>query len=515
MFTAPAAVRRFSNRRLEQRAGDEDNDEEEGEEDGGTGGAGHEEGTRRLDDQLYGRGPTLHRRSIANGGSDHEGVEGEYEAQDRVSRSWTYKCGNLVRSKAEEAARRKEAKQRWKILCLVRTFHGADGVDELTRQERLKTRVDDWMAGFVAKLKISAVEESSAGKSHNQATTNERKSRDSGLDSAEFDTNSSSLLLLNKSSPLPPIRAKSEMRQSRVMARRAYESEQRDRMNERAERERERIRTEKFRRRMNRSPHRMQVEEQKELIATSSPQIRNTLLMAAMGVDDGRSGKNRPISGRALSPIGKGKAQRTSGRKNSKQKASSSSRSTSPAKKESTAKRTAKMNIKMKKVKRQREVTGLLLPPMQPNYKSDDSNNDNAGCTPHEKKRKKKKRRRRKSSSDRGLASSSSMEMHTGGGVGGGGGDGDLHSMLEEATETVVANLMFDERTGDLLDHMPHLSDDDCAEGELQTDAASGKQRAGNPVFHAFEQARGVDDLYRIAEIWVNPTYYGLNQDSS
>ena len=28
-----------------------------------------------------------------------------------------------------------------------------------------------------------------------------------------------------------------------------------------------------------------------------------------------------------------------------------------------------------------------------------------------------------------------------------------------------------------------------------------------NPVFKSFEEAKDVDDLYRIAEIWVNPSY--------
>ena len=34
-----------------------------------------------------------------------------------------------------------------------------------------------------------------------------------------------------------------------------------------------------------------------------------------------------------------------------------------------------------------------------------------------------------------------------------------------------------------------------------------------NPVFRAFDDANSVDDLYRIAEIYVNPaTYYALTK---
>ena len=37
-----------------------------------------------------------------------------------------------------------------------------------------------------------------------------------------------------------------------------------------------------------------------------------------------------------------------------------------------------------------------------------------------------------------------------------------------------------------------------------------------NPVFRAFDGANSVDDLYRIAEIYVNPaTYYALTKKST
>ena len=37
-----------------------------------------------------------------------------------------------------------------------------------------------------------------------------------------------------------------------------------------------------------------------------------------------------------------------------------------------------------------------------------------------------------------------------------------------------------------------------------------------NPVFQAFDGANSVDDLYRIAEIYVNPaTYYALTKKST
>jgi len=63
-----------------------------------------------------------------------------------------------------------------------------------------------------------------------------------------------------------------------------------------------------------------------------------------------------------------------------------------------------------------------------------------------------------------------------------------LHGLLEDRTETVIAGIVYeeDEENGE---------DDLRVEKEKKEEAES----VGNPVFKAFEKAKGVDDLYRIA----------------
>ncbi len=258
-------------------------------------------------------------------GEEEEGGGGGGGVPGPARRGWTYKRGDVVRTKEEQSvrdmrnahshvccyffsffsrvqARRREAQQRWKILCLVRTFHGADGVDEETRRERLRNRVDDWMAGFAARLKISkddALDAERGGEGSGATPTPtaaamhlpERKSRDSGLGSGGGgggggrDTASSPLLLLpnqphylnylngnngnsgqanHRSNLLPPpppllprggvggggglpllyssLRRTSELRQDSARERREFESEQRERIRARADREREKNR---------------------------------------------------------------------------------------------------------------------------------------------------------------------------------------------------------------------------------------------------------------------------------
>ncbi len=65
----------------------------------------------------------------------------------------------------------------------------------------------------------------------------------------------------------------------------------------------------------------------------------------------------------------------------------------------------------------------------------------------------------------------------------------------DDVTDTVIANLVYDE-TSDSLSTVIEEPDP--------------KDKHVNPIFEAFKEANGVDDLYRIAEIWVNPpSYFG------
>ena len=60
----------------------------------------------------------------------------------------------------------------------------------------------------------------------------------------------------------------------------------------------------------------------------------------------------------------------------------------------------------------------------------------------------------------------------------------------DDVTDTVVASLVYDESSDEL------------------TSVLEDASQHVNPIFEAFKEATGVDDLYRIAEIWVNPPTY-------
>ena len=75
----------------------------------------------------------------------------------------------------------------------------------------------------------------------------------------------------------------------------------------------------------------------------------------------------------------------------------------------------------------------------------------------------------------------------------------------EPETETVVANLVYDESQDQLTSS---LLDSETTEQPTDVNFTRKKIKHPNPVFQAFDDAKNVDDLYRIAEIWVNPTVY-------
>ena len=63
----------------------------------------------------------------------------------------------------------------------------------------------------------------------------------------------------------------------------------------------------------------------------------------------------------------------------------------------------------------------------------------------------------------------------------------------DDVTDTVVAKLVYDET----LDELTDLADAETSSPKPNLPV--------NPIFEAFKDATGGDDLYRIAEIWVNP----------
>ena len=80
-----------------------------------------------------------------------------------------------------------------------------------------------------------------------------------------------------------------------------------------------------------------------------------------------------------------------------------------------------------------------------------------------------------------------------------------------EEPEATIANLLYDEQTAQISSSSSLLADDHLE--EKATVVKKSKKVHPNPVFQAFDAAEGVDDLYRIAEIYVNPYYYHLASD--
>ena len=87
---------------------------------------------------------------------------------------------------------------------------------------------------------------------------------------------------------------------------------------------------------------------------------------------------------------------------------------------------------------------------------------------------------------------------------------------VEDATETVVAQLVYDEAKDELksdLDESPNgVGYDHDKTEHVDNIRNNGKKslKRINPVFVALDDAKDVDDMFRIAEIWVNPVSYGI-----
>ena len=88
----------------------------------------------------------------------------------------------------------------------------------------------------------------------------------------------------------------------------------------------------------------------------------------------------------------------------------------------------------------------------------------------------------------------------------------------DQGPDTVVANLLYDEKNDKLTCESSLLDGNDTTTKNDDHDESDVKKRIlhPNPVFQAFDGATSVDDLYRIAEIYVNPaTYYATKSSTT
>ena len=361
------------------------------------------------------------------------------------------------------------AHHRWKVLCLVRE---ADyEADETVRKERIKDRVDEWMSSFVNKLKTTKEDVSTAGRNfpESAADLSDRSSfRDSGLAS------SNDLDHLEPKKPVSALAktledAKSEIKRSRARERRLHEREQRQRIAERAksefEVEKRLILDGKMRAR-------------KEHLADPRLKLHHDLLKVERKVSRSIS-PQRPQqeTNGVLNPLPKISGARSprSGRKNGTV--------LKPIIKSPKTSRTGDMVVKMTR----------LAPP---------GGAENGGTSPKRSPGSKRKRKSSKNSKKRKrdsnhnetktVSSTSSLDATTA---------SDFHSRLEDATETVVASLVYDEVNDQLMDGLDE-------NGEVKKPEV--KEENATSVFKSFEKAKDSDDLFRIAEVWVNPELYGV-----
>ena len=89
---------------------------------------------------------------------------------------------------------------------------------------------------------------------------------------------------------------------------------------------------------------------------------------------------------------------------------------------------------------------------------------------------------------------------------------------VEDATETVVAQLLYDEGKDELKSNFDELDEEEFGgtsdnerDDNINGKGSTKQSQRINPVYAALDDAKDVDDMFRIAEIWVNPLSYGIS----
>jgi len=312
----------------------------------------------------------------------------------------------------EKLSNKDRARQRWKILCLVKTSDFQ--ADETARKEKLKERVDEWMSSMVGRMKIPD-DTNNIDSRLNEDTDTTSKGSTKTAAAASLDNlipNGSDYPTSGRSSPNVP-KYKEELEELRKKS----EQEQ-----------------------MKRIKKRQQLEWEKERLLMLEGKIQIT-----------KEHLNDPI----LKFHHDFKKVEVKAKKSQERKLS-----------QIKAKRKISQNSSRIKVKWSNAMDKLKVK----NFMDLNNVNKIDGST------------------------SGSVNPNP---------DSDPNS--EPETETVVANLVYDESQDQLTSS---LLDSETTEQPTDVNFTRKKIKHPNPVFQAFDDAKNVDDLYRIAEIWVNPTVY-------
>ena len=380
-------------------------------------------------------------------------------------------CGSHSNDEAATAAevverrsRAQKARQRWKILCLVKA---SDTVaDETARKERVQEKVDDWMRTMVHKLTIDDNLNGSSGGGGDGAATPVKTT--GHLISPQDMINADTSKLISK---VPSVTIDDvKKREDKI-----HQEAESERMAARAEAERERERQLvlegkiKLKREHLKDPvlklHYDMIKLRKRALREAGPQSpRPTPAARRKKLSGGGGGQPQP--------------------QQLDKKVSTTSSVRAGA---------YKPGVKLKWSTAMSRITANAIMEKKKNgtiddeYDSDLSDGGGGGGGKNTRTKKRKSVRK-------------TAESHR------------VTALDEAEKDTVVARFVYDEQS-DLLkstlsstDSME--SDKDNVNGDVTSrPPAKVKIKRINPVYQAFDDVEGVDDLYRIAEFCVQPSY--------
>ena len=417
--------------------------------------------------------------------------------------------GNIVED-FEQERKKEKARQRWKILCLVKTSDPK--TDVAARQERITEKVDDWMRKMVMKMHIADDEDETNKISSKPILKTENNESNSfkNLGNNLFTQSNQTPIQLKTPNHVVP---KNEMQRLQKKEETKELKEQRDRMRarEKAEWERERQLILDGKLKLKKE----HLQKQDPVLKLHHEKIRMKK-KASKGSRSPKPSTTRKFTGNVIS--GHSLHTTTSSGTGPGSTTSSMSGSKSAIKlRWSSAMNRVKANALLEKKKRAAEIEklrqeqeefeeeiergkllrvnrrkgGIIGGPPHPLYHHLKANRlstyynayDEVGT----------------------YLDAQNNEAH------------ETMNDVEDATETVVAQLLYDEGKDELKSDLDELTEDTPYKDDNDNkniDNVDGQAKAKkestrlNPVYAALDDAKDVDDMFRIAEIWVNPSSY-------
>ena len=397
-----------------------------------------------------------------------------------------------------------KARQRWKILCLVRT---SDPVaDETARQERVQERVDDWMRTMVSKLQIDDREEdenivtlkTNGGKrlsvaSNEMGGTGTPRRRGSCHLKDDRDLINADTSKLITKVPKVSEREKIESLSRIEDQRKKKEMDGRIKAREKAEWERERQMILEGKMKMRR-------EHLKDPVLKLHYDMQKLKKKASKG-----TASTAPKSPR-IKPKKKSSYASSNVGSNASDLKKTSITSCVPAGAYKPA-----IRSRWSKAMNRLKANSILEKSATTNGYNGDIDGSDSDLELDPKIKKKKPVKKFSKKKPKAVKNQEPPAVN--------------HNRTDGEVETVVAQLVYDEKNDKLISAVADIpaTDIDARPGKNQSTVPNGNLVNGedeerevekkkekikriNPIFEAFDDAEGVDDLYRIAEFYVQPT---------